>query len=163
MPGMPAEKIRAFAERWLALTFETYPPATRRFLMAEKDVFRNPIGATLREGIPRLAEELCGEMNGESVTQALEGIVRIRAVQDFSARRAVEFLFLAKQALQEMLPGGVGAELESRVDEMALTAFDLYVRCREQLFEVRLAESRRQFGMLGKIYSGERGGTVMDP
>lgn len=163
MAGTPAEKIRDFAERWLALTFETYPPATRRFLLAEKDVFRNPVGAALREGIPRLAEELCGGMNGEAVAQALEGIVRIRAVQDFSARQAVEFLFLAKQALRETLPGEAESALESRVDEMALTAFDLYVRCREQLFEVRLAESRRQFGMLGKIYSGERGGTVMDP
>jgi RsbT co-antagonist protein rsbRD N-terminal domain len=163
MTGMSAEKIRVFGERWLALTFETYPPATRRFLLAEKDPFRNPIGAALREGIPRLAEELGGGMNGEAVAQALEGIVRIRAVQDFSARQAVEFLFLAKQALRETLPGGAQAALESRVDEMALIAFDLYVRCREQIFEARLGESRRQFGMLGKIYPGEGGGTVMDP
>jgi RsbT co-antagonist protein rsbRD N-terminal domain len=157
MTGTPAEKIRAIAERWLALTFETYPPATRRFLLEERDPFRNPVGAALREGIPRLAGELCGGMNGEAVAQALEGIVRIRAVQDFSASQAVGFLFLAKQALGEALPGASAAGLESRVDEMALIAFDLYVRCREQIFEARLGESRRQFKVLEKIYSREEG------
>jgi RsbT co-antagonist protein rsbRD N-terminal domain len=155
MPGTSAEKIRAIAERWLALTFETYPPAARRFLLDEKDPFRNPVGAALREGIPRLAGELCGAMNGDAIARALEGIVRIRAVQDFSASQAVAFLFLAKQALREA--GGSDAGLERRVDEMALTAFDLYVRCREQVFEVRLGESRRQFGVLERIYSGQEG------
>ncbi len=161
MPGTTAETIRALAERWLALTFETYPPATRRLLVEEKDPFHNPVGAALREGIPRLAGELLGAMDAGEITQALEGIVRIRAVQDFSPSQAVGFVFLAKRAGREALPAASAAELERRVDELALQAFDLFVRCREQIFEARLAESRRRFGVLEKIYTEE--GTVTEP
>jgi hypothetical protein len=157
MPSTPAQKNRAIAERWLTLTFESYAPATRQFLLQEKDAFRNPVGAALREGIPQLVEELCGGMNRETVAQALEGIVRIRAVQDFSASQAVAFLFLAKQVLRELLPADSLAGLESRVDEMALLAFDLYVRCREQVFEVRLGEAMRKVGALERLYAGEEG------
>ena len=31
----------------------------------------------------------------------------------------------------------------TQIDEIALTAFDVYVECREQLFEVRAAEMKR--------------------
>ncbi len=38
----------AIAEQWLERIWRTYPPQTARFLAAEQDAFRNPIGQTLR-------------------------------------------------------------------------------------------------------------------
>jgi hypothetical protein len=94
-------------------------------------------------------------MDAASAARALEGVVRIRAVQNFSASEAVGFVLLLKPALRAELPAGpeIEADLDRRIDQIALAAFDLYARCREQIYEVRLREAGRRSEMLEKIYS----------
>ena len=159
MLRIPAKRKQALAEQWLGLTLQTYPERSLQFLLREKDPFRNPVGQILKEGIPLLVDELLGDMNAERVRGALEGIVRIRAVQNFSASEAVGFVFLLKKILREEFPDGVEArlELEDRIDDMALAAFDLFMRCREQVYEVRVSEARRKVGLLEKVYSAVEG------
>jgi hypothetical protein len=85
----------------------------------------------------------------------LDGIVRIRAVQDFTAGQAVAFIFLLKRVIREELkgevrvqPGGDGlAAVEERIDEMALLAFDLFMKCRERIYEIRVNEAKRRLGL----------------
>ena len=124
------------AREWLERTLETYPDETVRFLRGEKDRFRNPVGHALQEGLSILVEELFGAMDRARVTQALDGILRIRAVQDFTPSQAVGFVFLLKRVVAD-------PALEGRIDELALAAFDIYMRCREQLYEIRAKEARR--------------------
>ena len=126
-----------------------------QFLLHETDVFRNPIGKTLKDGIPLLVDELFGEMNSDKVRQTLESIVRIRAVQSFSAREAVGFVFSLKGILQKQLSDDWARcyELCNRVDEMALAAFDLYVQCRAKICDVQVNEARRGVALLNRIYS----------
>jgi RsbRD-like negative regulator of sigma factor len=164
MPSVTRELRRAIAERWLAETLRTYPDETAQFLTRERDPFRNPVGAALREALPALVDGLFEEMDSGSVARALEGVIRIRAVQNFSASEAVRFVFLLKPALRAELPAGpeIEADLDRRVDEIALAAFDLYARCREQIYEVQLHEAGRRSIMLKKIYSG-RDGVVRNP
>jgi len=164
MQSVSTQTRQAIAERWLADTFQTYPSQSAQFLIHEQDPFHNPVGAALREGIPMLVNELFQEMDADTVARALEGIVRIRAVQNFSPSQAVGFVFLLKTALRGELPACPEAEadLDHRIDEIALSAFDLFMRCREQIYEARLREAKRKAGVLEKIYSGGRG-TVMDP
>jgi hypothetical protein len=159
MLRVPPERKQALVKQWLEHTLQTYPERSLQFLLREKDPFRNPVGQTLREGIPLLVEELFGEMNADRVAQALEGIVRIRAVQNFSASEAVGFVFLVRKVLREELPDDREArlELECRIDDMALAAFDLFMRCREQVCEVQVREARRKVGLLEKIYSAVEG------
>jgi hypothetical protein len=159
MPNISSQRKQPIVERWLALTLQTYPSQSVRFLLHEKDPFRNPVGHTLKEGIPLLVDELLGDMNANRIAQALEGIVRIRAVQSLSASQAVGFVFLLKKVLREEWPADleVRFELENRVDEMALAAFDLFMRCREQVYEVQVGEARRKVSLLEKIYSGVEG------
>jgi hypothetical protein len=159
MRNVPAERKRAVARDWLALTIQTYPRQSTQFLLHETDRFRNPVGQTLKDGIPLLVDELFGDMNSGAVRQALEGIVRIRAVQNFSAREAVGFVFLLKQILQPELSvgGAMGLALDRRVDEMVLAAFDLYVQCRGQISDIQVNEARRRVALLERIYSDVEG------
>jgi alkylhydroperoxidase/carboxymuconolactone decarboxylase family protein YurZ len=148
----------AIAERWYALTLETYPAETQPFLRDERDPFRNPVAATIRTSIAVLADELLGNMRQDRVKAALLDIIRIRAVQDFPASTAVGFVFLLKDVLGECgkeFPAlaartwgtGLAPEIDKRVDELALVAFDVYMGCREQIAMLRVKDAARQRAM----------------
>jgi RsbT co-antagonist protein rsbRD N-terminal domain len=158
--GVSPQAQQAVARQWLSATIQAYPSATAQFLRQEKDIFRNPIGAALNEGMPLLVEELFGGMEPGKIAEALGGIVRIRAVQDFSPREAVGFIFMLKKILRDKLPAcpEVIGELDSRVDDMALVAFDLFMRCREEVYELRLSETRRREGVSEKMLARNEGG-----
>ena len=160
MAGIAPDRKQAIAERWLAVTVETYPSQARQFLLGEKDPFRNPAGHILREQTSLVVEELLGGMDERKVAEALSELVRLRAVQNFTARQAVGFVFLLKNVVRDELSAESAArfELNSRIDEMALTAFDLFVRCREEINEARLKEAKRRVGLLEKMYSGSGAG-----
>jgi hypothetical protein len=160
VPGISPQTQQAIAERWRAAIIQTYPGLTAEFLRQEKDPFRNPVGAALEEAIPRLVAELCGGMDRDKITQALEGIVRIRAVQDFSASQAVSFVFKLREILDDksIAAAEPAGALHDRIDEMALAAFDVFMRCREQVYEVRLTEARRAEGFRDRMVSRDAGG-----
>jgi hypothetical protein len=166
-----AAKKSAIIRAWLARAFQTYPGNTSRFLGQENDPFRNPVGHTLREAFPVLLDAVLGGADTVGVTSALDGIVRIRAVQNFTAGQAVAFVFLLKPVIRETLhfpphpplsplggeDKGEGANqledlavLERRIDEMALLAFDLFMKCRERIYEIKANEARRRIEILLK-------------
>jgi RsbRD-like negative regulator of sigma factor len=163
----------AIVRAWLGRTLGTYPDQSSRFLDREKDPFRNPVGHTLKEGLAALFDELLGGMDSEKVTTLLDGIVRIRAVQDFTAAQAVAFPFHLKNVIRESLhsaprpplslsrgeeKGEEGSRpdaltsLEDRIDQMTLLAFDLFMRCRESIYEVRANETRRRLYLLERMH-----------
>ena len=142
---------QAILQRWIERTLKSYPEGTLTFLGGEQDPFRNPVGHTLRENLAALLHELMGTMNRESVARALDPLVRMRAVQNFSPADALRFVFGLRQAVFEV-SGAVPDSLQSRIDELALMAFDQYMSCREQIFELRAKELRRQarYAMMGE-------------
>ncbi len=151
------QKASHVRKRWLDLILETYPADTQRFLREQKDRFANPVGTAFSRAVETLYHELLHGMDSEKVNASLDDIVRIRAVQDFSPARAMMFIFLLKKALREELSGeikeGAAASeellaLESRVDEMALRGFDLYMNCREKVFEIRAREAKNHVSSL---------------
>lgn len=152
-----SEKDRqAVVERWIELTLATYQSKATAFFMREGDRFANPVGRAVRVGLRGVGECLLGEMNAEEICRQLEEVVKIRAVQDFTPGAAVSFVFLFKDAVREKLAGvldesrffGVREELERRVDQAALFAFDIFVRCREQVYELRVNEVKRSVAAL---------------
>ena len=140
-----AAKRGAVLERWFLAVLATYPPDTARFLAGGSDPFANPVGHTVREGLGRLYDRLvAGAPDGE-LSSAIDGIVRIRAVQEFSPSAAVGFVYTLRGILREELAGaGVDpagqAALETGIDRLALVAFDVYMQCREKIFEIRVRE-----------------------
>ena len=159
MVKISAERKRAIAQAWLDMTLCTYPSQSMQFMVDERDRFRNPVGQALKEGIPVLTNALLDETDSERARQALEEIVRIRAVQNFSAREAVGFIFLLKRIFSQELPDDNKdrLELDRRVDEMALTAFDFYSQCRAKISDIQVSEARRRVALLQRIYSEVEG------
>ena len=127
------------AERWIERTMEQYPAEILTTLRGERDRFRNPAGYVLQESLTALASQLMGEMDERAVRSALDGLIRLRAVQDFSPSAALRFIFDLRGVLTEVL-GPVPEQLERRIDELALMAFDHYMACREQVVGLREKE-----------------------
>ena len=146
-----SEQKRALLEKWLERTLATYPSQTLRFLQGEKDRFRNPVGHTLREGLATLLDELTGEMDPAKIRPALESIVRLRAVQDFTPSQAVGFVYLLREILPEEWAGGEPPDVQRRIDELALLAFDLFMKCREEIYEIKAREAQRKVFVLERL------------
>ena len=143
-------------DRWRGFLLDSYPEEAARFFRKEKDRFKNPVGQSIHRATETLFDGALLERDAEGVPEALESLVRIRAVQDFSPSEAVAFVFLLKRAVREVLkeasadgaPARALSDLESRVDALALAAFETYTRCREELFEIRLRASQRSMAVL---------------
>ncbi|RPJ37608.1 MAG: hypothetical protein EHM35_06245, partial [Planctomycetaceae bacterium] len=130
-------------EKWFARALDVCSGEAVQFLATEKDQFRNPVGYALRENLAVLLREVVGEFDLSAAKPALEAILRVRAVQDLTATQATGFIFLLRPIMRELMPEFDGVLLDRRIDQLALIAFEEYVRCREQLAEIRLNESRR--------------------
>jgi hypothetical protein len=143
------EKKAAVLRGWLDLILADYPQDSTAFFKREKNRFANPVGYALRAGIEVLYDHLIGGVGIEEAPdtlEALEGIIKIRAVQDFTPTQAVSFIFLLKKAIRREIAVEIKnalvspqelAALDSGVDDMALLSFDIYMRCREKIHEVR--------------------------
>jgi hypothetical protein len=137
------EDLPGVLERWLERALECHSDETVRFLGAEKDPFRNPVGHTLRENLGVLLEQVRCEMKPEPVQAALQNIIRIRAVQDLTASQAVQFIFHLRPILREHCASLYREVLDDRIDQLGLWAFEEYSRCRERIADLRISESRR--------------------
>jgi hypothetical protein len=129
------------AERWIERTLESYPAEMLPLLGGEQDPFRNPAGHAIKESLNTLARELLGEMDKTAIAAALDALVRLRAVQDFRPSEALRFVFDLRDVVAEVT-GEVPQALESRIDELALMAFDQYMACRDQIAGLREKELR---------------------
>lgn len=147
-------------EKWLAHTVANYPEFTSRFFRHEKDRFRNPVGHALKEGLPLLVEYVIGDADESRIDEALESIVKIRAVQDLTAAQAVAFIFHLKQILRDVNPELIVKYseglvwIECRIDQMALLAFDHYVQCREKMQELKVNAMRRRMYLMERMHTG---------
>jgi len=146
----------AVVRRWLDDALATYPDRSAVAFTRQKDPFANPVGHSLRVGTRGIFEALLDGTDDEKIRRCLHEIIRIRAVQELSASVAVGFVFQLKEAIRTELPKAAGdprfsaelAALEARIDRIALTAFDVFVQCREQLCELRVNEVKRSVGWI---------------
>ncbi|HBT47104.1 MAG TPA: hypothetical protein DEA73_04350 [Peptococcaceae bacterium] len=150
-------KKDAIINKWYEGVLKTYPAEAARFLREEKDRFANPVGYALYEGMKGIYEELLRGLEPDRVDPWLDRIIRIQAVQEFRPSQAVAFVFLLKQVVREELaaaaaerelPWGELLEFEARVDELAGLAFDGYMKCREELFAIRIKEIKNRTSRL---------------
>ena len=138
----------AILGRWFELIIGTYPRATSEFLSKHQDQFGNPLGHTITQSIAAIYSQLVSAMDTDELLHALDGIIRIRSVQDFTASETVAFIFQLKTVLRDVMHGqlrepknwDVLADLESRIDRVALLAFEKYMECREKLHQLRINE-----------------------
>jgi hypothetical protein len=145
---VPVEDKEAIAELWLREVLHSYPSQSADFLAKERDPFRNPAGSTIRQALGVLLDEVLLSMERTRVSEALDSIVQIRAIQDLTPSQALEFLFRLKNLLRSQLDGPERELVDGRIDEVALLAFDLYMKYRERTYQAKANESRRRLFVL---------------
>ena len=144
MKNILADKKREIVGKWVDLILGTYESA--QFFKTQKDRIANPVGANVAEGLQRIFDLLLDGADAARLSEPLDQVIRMRAVQDFSPSQAVSFMFVLKDVIREELAKGdvpLPAELalfESAIDRAVLQAFDIYMACRERLFQIRVRE-----------------------
>ncbi len=154
-------------KKWFETTINTYPSETAKILNKSKNKFDNPVGIATYESLETTIEILCENMmqpqeidiNVELIEQALDSVIRIRAVQNFSASEAVGFVFELKDIVQNIADKGIESlserNFDRKVDKIALAAFNRFLKCRESIFLLKATEAKR------RTYSAfERAGLV---
>ncbi len=144
------KKRSSILERWFQLIIQSYPPDTVKFLKKTKDQFANPVGHTISREIGSIFDSLCGQTASGEVSEFLERVIKIRAIQDFAPSQSIAFVFLLKQVIREKLgeeiekgPLSDGLSLlDKKIDGLGLMAFDIYMKSREKLYEMRIKEAR---------------------
>lgn len=135
---------KKIAPLWFQATIETYPEQTAKILGKDSNKFDNPVGSTTRETIDAVLDLVCTDFSPEQLETAIDPIVRIRAVQAFTAADAVSFVFSLKQIGEKFVaPSGI-REFDRMVDQVALAAFNRYSKCKEDIFLLKATESKRR-------------------
>jgi hypothetical protein len=147
-----AQRKTAILKAWFTSTIETYPSDTAKFLKSQKDPFANPVGRTIYHGLQELLDELLKEMDPKIMQPLLDSIIRIRAIQNFSPSQATSFIFSLKDVVRETLkkedPESKHFKelllFESKIDELGMMAFDIYMKCREKIYELKANEMKNR-------------------
>ena len=143
------QKRETILGEWFDRIAGSYPQATSEFLAKQADRFANPVGHAISQSIGAIYDQVVSAMNRDELLHALDGIIRIRSVQDFSPSEAVAFVFQLKAVIRDVMDEQLRgsekwddlADLEARVDRVALLAFEKYMECREKLHEIRNKQS----------------------
>lgn len=150
LKSLMQDRKEAILDRWLNETMATYASDTSNFLNKERNPFANPVGNALRTGSRGILDCLIDGMEADEICRRLDEIIKIRAIQDFTPSRAVSFVFLLRKAIRDEIEEDErtrhSADLEridTDIDQIALFAFDIYSRCREQVSELRINEVKR--------------------
>lgn len=138
----------SIVDKWVGMILNSYPSESLNFLKSQKDQFANPVGYTISSNAGKLFDEMIGDADRIRIKELLDDIIRIRAVQEFRPSRAVEFVFSLKEAIRNEIKEETGdtcldeelVRFESKIDMMALIAFDLYMQSREKIFQIRVNE-----------------------
>jgi hypothetical protein len=145
------EKKQVIIKKWFDLILETYPAETAKFMKAQRNRFGNPVGHAISEGIEGLFDELLQGMDHDKIALFLDNIIRVRALQDFTPSKALGFIFILKKVIREELAKKIRDNklfeelmtFESRVDDLAQISFDIYMKCREKLYELKASEAKK--------------------
>lgn len=133
-------------DKWVEYTLSTYQSSS--FFKKERDIFANPVGGNIREALKKLFPLLTKRADTTDLIPPLEQILKIRSIQEFSPSQAVAPLNAVKHITREILLADkerchLVSELydfEFAVDLAVLAAFDIYMQCRERLYQTRIQE-----------------------
>jgi len=144
-------KKTTIVNAWFEAVVATYPSDANRFFKNRKDRFSNPVGNATFNGLKAIYEEILRGMDRKTVISILDPIIRIRAVQNFSPSKAVGIVFLLKGVIRKILKNDLKERqnltdllaFETDIDELGLLAFDVYMQCRQKIFDLRTNEERK--------------------
>jgi hypothetical protein len=154
------ERKDAIVGRWVDAVLSAYPSESSALFQAQQDPFANPLGHTVREGTRGVFQVLLDGMDPARLRSHLDPIVRIRAVQQLTTTEALSFVFSLRSIIRDVVPEAETTpqlrsellDLDRKIDQVALTAFELYAARREEVADLRIQEVKRQVTwVMGKI------------
>jgi len=125
---------------WYDLVVGGYASETERFLREQKNPFANPVGTALREELGPIVDGILSDRDPLDLAPSLDRIVRIRALQDMPPSVAVGIIL----GLLQVFDPAVKLVPLRRVDAVLLVAFDVFDRCRQQVYDIRVKEIRNR-------------------
>lgn len=135
---------------WFEDIVHTYPDKTAQFLKQQKDQFANPVGTTLHSELGNIFEELLQTESSDNLVNYVDAIIRVRAVQDFSPSSATGIFFSLKKIVRNEFQGKQEEYLhqlmdfEDKIDQLSQVAFDVYMNCREKIWELKAKEAQNR-------------------
>ncbi len=132
---------------WTKRMRATLPDGGGSFPSAVGDRFRNPMGAIMQGGAEGVTRALLAGASREELSHRIDELIHLRAVQGLPPSRALAFIpelkdVIRKEVGEREFPAGELAELDRAVDDLLFLSFDVYLRCREQIFELRARSMR---------------------
>lgn len=137
---------------WFDHILASYPPDTARFYKAQKDPFANPVGPSTKQGLSEVFDEVLGDMDCNVIVASLDTIIRIRAIQNFTPSDALAFIPELKKILRKTFKKELKdikeleqlSRVDERIDQLTLMAFDIYLKCREKIYELKVSTEREK-------------------
>jgi hypothetical protein len=153
-----SQRKTTVSRKWRDRIADSYPAKTAAIFKRERDPFANPVGQTILTATEEIVDVLIARASFAELSSPLEKLVRIRSIQDFSPSQAVSFVFELRDVVRKELAEALDEEpvrsefeqFEEQIEKLALLAFDIYVACREQYFEVRISELKRSIASVMK-------------
>ena len=156
----------AIVKKWIKVLFDSYHPDTSILFQREKDPFANPVGDSINQGLAVVFDELCTEIiNVEKMRSLLDPVLRVRAIQSFTASEAILFVFSLKKIIRKTFSNQLHNDhindavlkFETKIDELGLIAFDVYMDCVKKLYEINATEEKKR-----TFSAFERAGLIRD-
>jgi hypothetical protein len=150
-----SERKKDILKNWQKEIFQLYPAESIRFLTSEKDQFANPIGHSIMEHTEKLFNELLAgeDIDSDKTDPELDEMLRIRAIHNFTPSEALKYLYILKEVIAQEVANIPEMDnnqysglltLYGRIDKVTLIAFDIYSKCREKLFEIKVQTAKNQ-------------------
>ena len=144
-----SKKKKTSIKKWFDKAVDSYPIDTAQFLKNQNDPFANPVGQTTLSSLEGLFDLIIGDFDTNAAEALVDPVIRIRSIQDFTPSKAVQFLFDLKDMIRELTPIHHHSEtlkeydlIDRRIDIVGLLAFDVYMRCREKIADLKANEMR---------------------
>jgi hypothetical protein len=154
------EKKKAIIlKKWLQAIYDTYPADTSSFLKDESDMFANPVGHAISANAEYILDGLIRGEKSAELSPYIEWIIRIRAVQDFTPAQAVSFLNSLKTVIKGQLKPELHKhnlwdeleDLEAEIDNLSLSAFEIYSKMKEKIYRIRMKELEKSERFLQRL------------
>ncbi|MEW6200742.1 MAG: RsbRD N-terminal domain-containing protein [bacterium] len=170
LPEILKKKKETITERWLEEIYAAYPENVSSFIKRQKDQFANPVGHALRKGAAAILDCLIEGWDADSIRGDLEEIIKIRALQCALPSQAVSFIHFLKNIVrtelvdyshnQELYPQLT--EFEDKLAQITLLAFDIYTKCREKIYELRVNEVKRNVSAIMRKFNNADTDSVVE-
>jgi len=151
---------------WFDRIVGSYPDETGRFLREQSDPFANPVGTTLREELEPILDGVISGCDPTELEPGLDRIIRVRALQDMSPAAAVGFVLTLKEVFNDVVRDASNRSrtlFDTRIDAVLLVAFNVYSRCKKEVYDIRVKSIRNQslkvMERLNSWYERRSGGT----